>query len=135
MLEIYSKNAVAQANGIVPLNTVALLKGNSTIPLGAGTIQINKCGIYLVLVSGDLVGSAAGDVTIQMEKNGVLQPQAIITATAADATSQIPFSFSTLVQVSENNNINCPCSQATTISFRNADIEATYNIDVKVIRI
>jgi len=135
MIEIYSKNALAQANGIVPLNTVALLKGSSTIPLGAGSIQINKCGIYLVLVSGDVTGSAAGNVTIQMEKNGVLQPQAVVTATAADATSQIPFSFSTLVQVPENNNINCPCSQATTISFRNTDIEATYNIDVKAIRI
>ena len=136
MLELYSKNVTAAANGLIPLTTVALLKGASTQPLGASTIQFNKCGIYEVSVSGSVIGSAAGEIVVQLEKNGVAQPQAVSLITAADATSQIPFSFTTLVQVPDNNNINCPCSTTTTIDLRNAGIEATYStIDVTAVRI
>ena len=136
MLDIYSKNVTVSADGAIPLNTVALMKGTSTQPLGAGSIQFNKCGIYQVTVSGSVVGSAAGEIEIQLEKDGVAQPQAISLITAADATSNIPFSFTTLVQVPDGNNIYCPCAQTTVISLRNAGIEATYStIDVTVVRV
>lgn len=136
MLEVYSKNVNVAANGIIPLTTVALLKGTSTQLLGTSTIQFNKCGVYEVSVSGSVIGSAAGEIIVQLEKNGVIQPQAVSLITAADATSQIPFSFTTLVQVPDNNNINCPCSTTTTIDLRNAGIEATYStIDVTAVRI
>lgn len=136
MLEVYSKNVNVAANGIIPLTTVALLKGTSTQLLGTSTIQFNKCGVYEVLVSGSVIGSAAGEIIVQLEKNGVAQPQAVSLITAADATSQIPFSFTTLVQVPDSNNINCPCSTTTTIDLRNAGIEATYStIDVTAVRI
>lgn len=136
MLEVYSKNVNTAANGLIPLTTVALLKGTSTQLLGTSTIQFNKCGIYEVTVSGSVIGSAAGEVIVQLEKNGVAQPQAVSLITTADATSQIPFSFTTLIQVPDNNNINCPCSTTTTIDLRNAGIEATYStIDVTAVRI
>ena len=136
MIDIYSKNVTVGADGTIPLNTVALMKGTSTQPLGAGSIQFNKCGIYQVKVSGSVVGSAAGEIEIQLEKDGVAQPQAISLITAADATSNIPFSFTTLVQVPDNNNVCCPCAQTTVISLRNAGIEATYSIiDVTVVRV
>jgi hypothetical protein len=136
MLEVYSKNVNVAANGIIPLTTVALLKGTSTQLLGTSTIQFNKCGVYEVSVSGSVIGSAAGEIIVQLEKNGVAQPQAVSLITAADATSQIPFSFTTLVQVPDSNNINCPCSTTTTIDLRNAGIEAIYStIDVTAVRI
>lgn len=136
MIEVYSKNVEVAANGTIPLTTVALLKGTSTQLLGTSTIQLNKCGIYQVTVTGSVIGSAAGDVIVQLEQNGILQPEAISTVTAADATSLHPIGFSTLIQVPNNNNVNCPCSATTTISLRNAGIEATYSsIDVVVTRI
>ena len=136
MIEVYSKNVEVAANGTVPLTTVALLKGTSTQLLGTSTIQLNKCGIYQVTVTGSVIGSAAGDVIVQLEQNGIPQPEAISTVTAADATSLHPIGFSTLIQVPNNNNVNCPCSATTTISLRNAGIEATYSsIDVVVTRI
>lgn len=136
MLEVYSKNVTVAENGIIPLTTVALVKGTSTQLLGTSTIQFNKCGIYKVTVSGSVTGSAAGEIVIQLEKNGVVQPQAVSLATAADATSIIPFSFTTLIQVPDSNNINCPCSTTTTIYLRNAGIEDTYNtITVTAVRI
>ena len=136
MLEIYSKGVTVASNADVPLNTVALIKGTSTVPLGASSIQLTKCGIYKVTVSGSVIGSAAGVVTLQMEKNGVAEPAAITTITAADATSLNAIGFTTLVQVPSNNNLNCPCATSTTISFRNTGIAATYNtIDVVVTRV
>ncbi len=136
MLEIYSKNITVAADGMIPLNTVSLLKGTSTQPLGAGSIQFNKCGIYQVTVSGSVIGSAAGLIEIQLEKDGVAQPQAVSLISAPDATSNTPFSFTTLVQVPDGNNLYCPCAQTTVISLRNTGIEATYStIDVTVVRI
>ena len=136
MLEVYSKNVTAAENANIPLTTVALLKGTSTQLLGTSTIQLNKCGIYEVTVSGSVIGSAAGEIVVQLEKNGVAQPQAVSFITAADATSQMPFSFTTLVQVPGNNNVNCPCATTTAISLRNAGIEATYStIDVTAVRV
>lgn len=136
MLEVYSKNVTVAENGIIPLTSVALVKGTSTQLLGTSTIQFNKCGIYAVTVSGSVTGSAAGEIVIQLEKNGIVQPQAVSLATAADATSIIPFSFTTLIQVPDSNNINCPCSTTTTIYLRNAGIEDTYNtITVTAVRI
>ena len=136
MLEVYSKNVTVAANGMIPLNTVALIKGTSTMPLGASSIQLTKCGVYEVTVSYSVVGSAAGVITTSLLKNGVAQPQATASLTTADATTIHSSSFTTLVQVPENSNVNCPCSVPTTISFINNGIAATYNtFDVTVTRI
>lgn len=136
MLEVYSKNVVVAENGLIPLTNVKTLKGTSTQPLGASTIQFNKCGIYEVTVSGSVIGSAAGEIEVQLEKNGIIEPQAVSLITAADTTSLIPFSFTTLIQVPDSNNVNCPCAITTTIDIRNAGIEATYStIDVVAIRL
>ena len=86
MLEVYSKNITIAADAPITLNTVALLKGNSTIPLGASSI--------------------------------------------------LSTSFTTLVQVPESSNVNCPCSIPTVIDIFNDGIEATYNtLTVTIVRV
>lgn len=136
MLEVYSKNIEVAANAPITLNNVALIKGTSTMPLGASSIQLTKCGVYEITASYSVVGSAAGVITTSLLKNGVVQPQATALITAADATTIYSTSFTTLVQVPENSNVNCPCSIPTTISFINDGIEATYNtFDVTVVRV
>lgn len=136
MLEVYSKNVSAIANAPIALNNISLIKGTSTQLQGVSTIQINKCGIYEISVSASAVAGTAGELSIQLEKNDVLQPQAISTATAADTTSIYPLSFSTLIQVTSNNNPNCICSAPTNISIVNVGEAATFNsITVTVVRI
>ena len=136
MLEVYSKNVTVAANASVPLNNTVLIKGTSSQIQGASTIQLNKCGVYQIAVSAVAIGSAEGVISLQMQKNNVLQPQAVTSATAADATSQYPMSFVTLVQVPQNNCPNCVCSAPTTIDFVNTGIEAEYStFDVVVTRI
>lgn len=132
MLEVYSKNLTTATGESISLNNIALLKGTSAQIIGSNTIQLNKCGIYEITVTDNVVGSGTGEIIVQMQKNGVLQPQAIMSTAA---TGQTNMSFSTLIQVPQNNNVNCPCSTPTTINFVNTGIEATHSIDVVVKRI
>lgn len=135
MLEVYSKSITALANSAIPLNNVALDKGTSTKLQGVSTIEFNKCGVYKVSVSASAVATVAGAITIQLEKNGVVQPQAETSATAADTTTIYPLAFTTLVQV-DHNNCNCLCSSPDRISLINAGVGTTYNqIDVVVTRV
>ena len=132
MIEVYSKNLTVSSGESISLNNIALLKGTSAQIIGSNTIQLNKCGIYQITVSDNVTGTGTGEIVVQMQKNGVLQPQAIMSTAATGATNM---SFVTLVQVPQNNNINCPCSIPTTINFVNTGIEATHSIDVTVIRV
>ena len=136
MLEVYSKNIDVLANAPITLNNVALLKGNSTQLQGVSTIQLNKVGIYEVTVSAVATASTAGEISIQLEKNGVLQPQAVSAVTAADTTSSYSLGFTTLVQVIQNNNYNCICTIPTNIDIINTGVAATFNsITVTVVRV
>ena len=102
MLEAYSLNVTTTENSAVPLNNVKIQKGCTAVLSGNATINLNKCGVYMVSVNS----STATAGTIQLSVNGVLQPSAQSTGTTPN--------FVTLVQVDENNT-KCPCSAPTSI--------------------
>lgn len=106
MIESYSVNIPVGANANVPFNSTSIQKGCTVTKSASDTFNLNKCGIYMVSVDC----SASASTTIQLVKDGVLQPQ-------AQSTGSSP-SFTTLVQV-PNNNSDCPCASPTTIQVRN----------------
>lgn len=106
MTQAYSLNVTAGAGAAFPLTNVYVDKGCNTEVVGAATIQLNKCGIYMVACNG----SAAAASTIQLTRNGVLQPQAQSTGTSP--------AFTTLIQVPQNNT-NCCCTSPVTIQVVN----------------
>ena len=106
MLEAYSLNVTAAANSNVPFNSTSLTKGCTVTKPSPDTINLNKCGVYMVAVDC----SAAASTTIQLYKDGVAQPQAQSTGTSP--------SFTTLVQVDHNNSC-CACASPTTIQVKN----------------
>ena len=121
MLEAYSVNVAVAANAAVPFNNVTVEKGCTAKLSAPATIELNKCGVYMVAV--DAVASAT--TTVQLYKDGVAQPQAQSTGTA--------ISFVTLVQVDRNNS-NCNCCSSpvnlrlvsnTAVTFTNANIVVT----------
>lgn len=121
MLEAYSVNVAVAADSAVPFNNVTIEKGCTAKLSAPATVELNKCGVYMVAV--DAVASAA--TTIQLYKDGVAQPQAQSTGTAV--------SFVTLVQVDKNNS-NCKCCSSpvnlrlvsnTAVTFTNANIAVT----------
>ena len=113
MLEAYSTNVEVGADAPIPFQNVTLKKGCTAELSGAGTIQLNKCGIYMVSVDS----TAGASTTIQLYKDGIAQPQAQSTGTT--------LGFSTLVQV-QNNNCGCACSSPTTLQFIN-ETAATFD--------
>ena len=106
MIEAYSVNVAVGADTNIPFNSTSMSKGCTAVKTGPDTFELNKCGVYMVSVDC----STGTSTTIQLVKDGVLQPQ-------AQSTGLTP-SFVTLVQV-PNNNTCCPCSSPTVIQVHN----------------
>lgn len=120
MLQAYSSNITFAANTAIPFNNVTVDKGCAESLTAPATIQLNQRGVYLIKVDGYGTGAAAGTGSIQVQVNGVVQPQAISEFTTAAATIS-NFSCNTLVQVATNN-CNCNCySSPTTIQVVTGD--------------
>lgn len=134
MLEIYSLNLAVDENTAIPLNNVSIQKGCTAVNSAPATIQLNKCGIYMVSCDCSAIPDTAGLMSIQLTKNGVLQPQAQAASTGetGDTTTM---GFQTLVQVNENNS-NCCCSSPTLLQIVNTGVAVTFpNINVCVTKI
>lgn len=126
MLELYSLNVTVDENGSIPFNNVKLAKGMSAVVGAPATIQFNKSGVYMVSVSASITPAAAGDVSIQLAKNGMLDQSARSIATGA-AGSTTALGFTTLVQVRDNNTCCCNTSP-TTIQLINTGQASTFPI-------
>lgn len=122
MLEAYSISTEVGALSPIPLTNVSVKKGCTAVLSGTSTIQLNKCGVYMV----SLDAVAGTSTTVEMLKNGVEQPQAQSTGTT--------LGFTTLVQVQENN-CGCACSSPTTLQFMNETAATFDNINVVVTKI
>lgn len=123
MLEVYGLNVNAGENSPVEFNNVSLRKGCTATLSGNSTINLNKCGVYMVSVDA----SSTTTPTIQLYKNGVAQPQAQSTGGAS--------SFVTLVQVDENNSC-CACTSPTSLQIVNTGAAATFtNINCCVTKV
>lgn len=123
MLEIYSKNqTIAPTTGIIPFTSTALKKGCTSELFGTNTIHLNKCGVYEIIFEGEYVAGTAGDINIQMTKNGTVQQQSNRTVIGASITESKSVSICTLVQVKDNNTCRC-CDSPTVIQFVNTGVE------------
>lgn len=115
MLEAYSTDVEVAVDAAVPFNNVTLEKGWTALLVSPGTINLNKCGVYMVSFDG----SVAASTMVQLFKDGIAQPQ-------AQSTSATSPTFTTLVQV-ERNNSNCACTSPVTLQVRNVGAaEATF---------
>lgn len=122
MLEAYSLNIDVAANAAIPFNNISLEKGCTAVLVSPATVQLNKCGVYMVSVDA----SAAAAATIQLYKDDVAQPEAISTGTSP--------SFITLVQV-DHNNSNCACASPTLIQIRTPAATTFTNVDIVVTKV
>lgn len=122
MLEIYSKNQTIEATtGIIPFTSTALKKGCTSELFGTDTVYLNKCGVYEIIFEGEYVAGSAGNINIQMTKNGTVQQQSIRTVVGASTTESKSVSICTLVQVKDSNTCRC-CDSPTVIQFINTGV-------------
>ena len=125
MLEVYSLNVSVPAETAIPLNNVTIQKGCTAVNSAPATIQLNKCGVYMVSCDAS---SASSGAAIQLYKNGIVQPQ-------AQSTGGSP-SFVTLVQVDHDNSCCCCASPTLLQIFNPTDAEILYtNVNVCVTKI
>lgn len=126
MLELYSTNIDVAQNGSIPLNNVKIAKGTTAIHLAPATVQFNKSGIYMVSVSGSITPTAAGTVSMQLAKDGVLELGSF-SESAATTTGPAALAFTALVQVRDDNTCACNTSP-TTIQLLNTGQAGTFSI-------
>ena len=122
MLEIYSTDLAITAETFVPFQNVGVKKGCTAELSGTNTINLNKCGVYMVAVDA----SATPATTLQLYKNGIAQPQAQSTGTSP--------SFVTLVQVPENNSC-CPCASGTSLQLMNTTESVLANVNCTITKV
>ena len=122
MLEVYSTDLEITADTFVAFQNVSVKKGSTAELTGTGTIELNKCGVYMVSVDA----SASVATSLQLYKNGIAQPQ-------AQGTGTTP-SFITLVQVPENN-CCCPCTSGVTLQVMNSTEAVLSNVNCVVTKI
>ena len=93
-------NSVTQtvvADGYLVYDTKAVSGCNSCcnqgilFTAGSNTITLRKAGTYLVTVNANVTPTAAGDISLQLVKNGVAVPGVVATT--------FPASFTTLITV------------------------------------
>lgn len=120
MLQVYTLNKEMLANSIVPFDNVSLDKTCNEELVGAGTINLNRCGVYEVHVDG----VASASTTLQLTRNGVPMPEAQSTGTT--------LGFTTFVQVPGNNCQCNPCSSPVTIQVSNSEAVTLQNVNVTV---
>ena len=126
MLELYSLNVEVAENDSMPLNNITIAKGNTAIHSAPATVQLNKKGIYMVSFTGSITPTTAGVVSVQLVKDGVAQIGAVSESTGV-TTGPEDLSFTTLVQVKEDNTCSC-ATGPTTVQVVNTGEAGTFTI-------
>lgn len=126
MLQGYSENIEVASQTAIPFNSVSVEKGCTSKLESPTTIELNKKGIYMISVDAAATPTAAGIMSIQLSKDGLLLPQAQSSVTGA-TTDVDNLSFLTLVQVNRDNSCDC-CSSPTLVRVINTGVPATYDI-------
>ncbi len=125
MLQSYSQNITVPTASSIPFNN-NFEKGCSVVQNGAGSFQFNKKGLYLVSFDASAFASAtAGNITVQLFKDGVADPGGLTQANSTAATDIEALSFTAHVQVPCDN--TCACNVApVTVQIRNTGVAATF---------
>lgn len=134
LLSAYSNTQTIGADNAIPFNEINLLNGCSiNFSAGTSTINLVKPGIYLITVDATVSDvDVAGVVTIQINRNGVQIPGAIVSDTAAIDTNY-SMSITTLVKVLPS---CCAIDNQTNITVVNSGIEATYsNTNISIVKL
>ena len=128
------------AGGLVNLGTVyrRFSKKNdcgvNTFDFSGTSVSLNHKGIYKVEVNAVASAPAAGEVTLQLEQNGVLIPAAFSSETITTATTELrTLTFSYFILVDNDLILNYPTTTAQSITVRNTgDASTIENIVVNI---
>lgn len=133
---ISSYNITAQdvaVNGLLTFSTDRILTG-CTATRNGQTFQLNKPGYYYVTFNADgAATTAAGDIVVALQSNGVAVPGAIATFTVAAADDAVNLAFSTIIKVPPS---CCAVDNAVSLTLVNTGVAATYtNVNINITKL
>lgn len=124
-------------SGIQPVMNMNPVGGDGMFSGGDNAIWLLKKGLYLVAFSASgSFTTTAGEVSLQLYRNGVAVPTGIVTQTPTATTDIENFSTATIVEVRDA----CPCAgtgtQSIDLTFVNTGVAATYSyFNVSVVKL
>lgn len=107
-----TSNQALVVNDIAVLNTSEKTGCHIQFDGGTSPIRLKSYGVYLVSVSATVLGTVAGEVTLQLLVNGSPLSGASASATAV-AGDTMNLAFTTIVPA-----LYCPCSSGGTQSIQ-----------------
>ena len=119
--------ASVTANGVIPLTNIQRRRGN-VIQNGTNSITLNAPGYYKINGTITFTAPAPGDVTVQVQKNGVEIPSITASTTITTATTEVrSLAISGVIRVYCNEGVSSislvNTGVAITISNVSLDIE------------
>ncbi len=119
--------ASVTANGVIPLTNIQRRRGN-VIQNGTNSITLNAPGYYKINGTITFTAPAPGDVTVQVQKNGVEIPSITASTTITTATTEVrSLAISGVIRVYCNEGVSSislvNTGEAITISNVSLDIE------------
>ena len=133
---ISSYNITAQEvaiNGPLTFSTDRILTGCTAIRNG-NTFQLNKPGYYYVTFNASGAATAVvGDVTVELQDNGVTVPGAQATVLPAAINEAVSVAFATIIRVPPS---CCAVDNTARLTVVNTGVAATYsNVNVNITKL
>ena len=121
------------ANGLLTFSTDRILTG-CTATRNGQTFQLNKPGYYYVTFNADgAATTAAGDIVVVLQNNGIAVPGAIATQTVAAADDAVNLAFATIIRVLPS---CCAVDNTANLTLVNTGVATTYtNVNINITKL
>lgn len=121
------------ANGLLTFSTDRILTG-CTATRNGQTFQLNKPGYYYVTFNADgAATTAAGDIVVVLQNNGIAVPGAIATQTVAAADDAVNLAFATIIRVPPS---CCAVDNTANLTLVNTGVATTYtNVNINITKL
>lgn len=134
MISSYNTTTQAVATGdLLTFTTDRILTG-CTATRNGQTFQLNKPGYYYVTFNAIAAATTTvGELTVELQNNGVVVPGAVSTYTTTTAGDNASYAFSTIIRVPPS---CCAVDNTARLTVVNSGVDATYtNVNINITKL
>jgi hypothetical protein len=134
MISSYNTTTQAVATGdLLTFTTDRILTG-CTATRNGQTFQLNKPGYYYVTFNAIAAATTTvGELTVELQNNGVVVPGAVSTYTTTTAGDNASYAFSTIIRVPPS---CCVVDNTARLTLVNSGVDATYtNVNINITKL
>ena len=133
MISSYNTTTQAVATGdLLTFTTDRILTGCTATRSGQ-TFQLNKPGYYYVTFNAIAAATTLGELTVELQNNGVVVPGAVSTYTTTTDGDNASYAFSTIIRVPPS---CCVVDNTARLTLVNSGVDATYtNVNINITKL